>query len=674
MKRKKSRKWIAWLVSLWGISLLILGNSPRAEAAEKAGNSLTITAEKSPEMRLGIYTGDVWLSLTADCPASGIKNIRYEVSTGGIVTQQADIYNFYTERPKTAPVIHHYNKRDVILVDKIKNDKPNVWTTVYLTDLSGNTMQKSISLNMDASGPEISVVYQDFGEVHVTDGLTGAQGKRCAHIYVKERNFSPNQMSIVAVNEAGQTAQIGSWRVAEIGGALSDPVYELPVTFSEEGIWTLTVSGEDEAGLASNIYQDRFLVDLKEPIIEMKYEDEGEVFLSKDRTVQITVTERYPGSIRVWDGDQELSVSWVRRGDQTRGKIIISEEGRHQLRVLARDRSDREVALERDAFIIDKTPPEIRLKGLTEDLIWTKEEDLSFEVEILEEYLKTSTKRLTGTNWKDGSIEKIEIPEAKWQELSQDGCYELFVSAEDEAGNHTEILLHFVINREGTVCDADAYTKGLAEKGFVQQVTEDLHLYLWNTGHLKRLRILVNGSPLQEGTGYKLQKRKEEKDWEQCEIILDARIFAAEGQYRVQIFADDAQEHAFDSELAGWGLSFQVDRTAPMITLLGLADRGHYEEAPHEVLLSAEDPGGKIERLMVFAGEEELLSMDGEELWEKQKEDGRLSFTLDEGFYDTIRIVCTDLAGNCYEECFGQVAINVPWFKRLLYLLVKNVI
>lgn len=674
MKRKKSKKWILCFAGLWAIGLLMFGKAPKSEAAEKGMPSLTITAEPSAEMKQGIYTGDVWLSLAADCPGSGIKNIRYEVSAGGIVTQQADIYNFYTERPKTAPVIHHYDKRNVILVDKIKNDKPNVWTTVFLTDLSGNTVQRSIHLQMDASGPEISVAYEDFGAVHVSDDLTGVQGKRCAHIYVKERNFVPGKLQVSAVNEAGRAAAIGSWRAADMGNVRLDPVYELIVEFSEDGIWSLTVSGEDEAGLPSNGYQDRFLVDIRDPEIEIKYEDVGETMFPGDRTVQITMTERSPQSIRVWDGEEEISLSWSRSGDKTSGKITICEEGPHQLRVWARDRSGREVVVEKEAFIIDKTAPRIRLKGIKEGMVWTRDKALSFEAEILEDHLKTAEKTLTAINWKNGSLEKTEIPEAGWTSLWEDGCYELSVSAEDEAGNQTEEVCHFVINRKGTVCDADAYTKALAESGDVQQVTEDLHLYLWNTGYLKKVQVLVNGSPLLEGTGYKLQRRKEENDWEACEITVDARIFAAEGEYRVQLFADDAEKHAFDSELSGWELTFRVDRTAPRVTLLGLTDRGHYEEKEHEVLLSAEDPGGRIEKLTVSAAEEELLSITGEELWEKQKETGSISFTLSEGFYESVHILCTDQAGNLYEESFDRIAINVPWFRRLLYLLVKNVI
>lgn len=98
-------------------------------------------------------------------------------------------------------------------------------------------------------------------------------------------------------------------------------------------------------------------------------------------------------------------------------------------------------------------------------------------------------------------------------------------------------------------------------------------------------------------------------------------------------------------------IKFVVDRTAPVVTVTGLANDGRYQTDKQVVTLVPTDDGGALKSIIVTLvdkdGKEisELLNLFGEDFAKALEEgNGQLTFEVPEGLYQNVRIICDDEA------------------------------
>ena len=126
------------------------------------------------------------------------------------------------------------------------------------------------------------------------------------------------------------------------------------------------------------------------------------------------------------------------------------------------------------------------------------------------------------------------------------------------------------------------------------------------------------------------------------------------------------------SDIKGVGVKFVVDRTAPVVTASGLEINGRYQTDSQVVTLIPTDDGGALYSLEVLLVDNNgntirtlVEKLEGQALEKALEEgDGKISFTLDEGLFQNVRIICDDCAyygdeaNVIYDQIFTDVSVS----------------
>ena len=137
---------------------------------------------------------------------------------------------------------------------------------------------------------------------------------------------------------------------------------------------------------------------------------------------------------------------------------------------------------------------------------------------------------------------------------------------------------------------------------------------------------------------------------------------------------DKAENDAF-SDVKGVTVNFVVDKTAPIVTVTGLANDGRYQVEKQKVTLIPTDDGGALNTLLVkFVDKDgkeikEVINLSGDQLIEAlDAGEGKITFEIEEGLYQNVRILCNDCAvdekgdTNTYDETFTNVSVSTSAF------------
>ena len=115
-------------------------------------------------------------------------------------------------------------------------------------------------------------------------------------------------------------------------------------------------------------------------------------------------------------------------------------------------------------------------------------------------------------------------------------------------------------------------------------------------------------------------------------------------------------------------MKFVVDRTAPVVTVVGLADGGRYQTESQIVTLVPTDDGGALKSIAVTLLDRdgnvvsELMNLSGEDFAKALEEDnGKLTFEVPEGLFQSVRIICDDEAdyGSGENILYDETITNV---------------
>lgn len=213
---------------------------------------------------------------------------------------------------------------------------------------------------------------------------------------------------------------------AEVTAMLNGKEYD-GKEITQEGKYELVITAVDKAGNKAEAVV-KFSVDKTAPKITVTGAENGKAYNTSIATI-----------IKV---DEEATVTTTLNGKEYDGKEI-TEEGNYELAISAVDKAGNktEVLVK---FSIDKTAPKVDLTGVEDEKAYNTSINPVIKVDDKE---ATVTTTLNGKPY-DG------------KEISEEGKYELVVTAVDKANNKTQVLVKFVIDKTAPIIQVKGIEAG----------------------------------------------------------------------------------------------------------------------------------------------------------------------------------------------------------------------
>lgn len=486
--------------------------------------------------------------------------------------------------------------------------------------------------------------------------------------------------------------------------------------------------GVDYNGLAPQ----KFTIDLQDPEIRVSYDpaqneaaQEKDVYFNSVRVATITVTEhnfdasRVKIDLKATDHGAPVAApvlsAWTHNGNVHTATIRYESDARYSFDVSCADKAGREAAdYQEDLFYVDQTPPAVTLEGIVDRSGNSGAGNIGFRLYATDTNFDRFEPVLTGSFFRDGkyvtetidlsgSISDIEDgKQLVIENLPEDGIYTLTCTVVDKAGNSfreitrydangqpytaeadaATALATFSVNRDGSAFAVDDSTLELLSYYYVQRVQQDVTLIETNANELVEHTLTLNGKELTEGTDYtvELEARDDDSDWYRYIYKVDRDLFEAEGLYVVALSSKDSAGNTTYSDYkqvsdVSEKAQFVVDRTAPVVAISGMETDGRYQTDRQLVTLMPTDDGGALKSIRVILVDEEgnekrtLVDLKGEEFKEAlEANDGVITFTLEEGLYQNVRIICDDWADPSgeenviYDETFTNISVSTSSF------------
>lgn len=695
---------------------------------------ITITPEQPVN---GIYHTDVKVAVkvedskNGDTNAySGLKEIRYEVYNMGKMMQNGTLYSFTLASPKQSQLRQVWEKKAAIVVDKKLNNSNDVEIKVYAVDNAGNKSEASEAVKIDITNPAIEVSYDNNdGDTTFAENSTDAffKADRTATITITERNFDPDQVVITVTNTQDVIPKISGWTKKQESGNGDRTTHTATLTYSEDGDYSFAVSCTDKAGNANgtvnygdSLAPEKFTVDKTLPVVSVTYDNntaQNGNYYNEARTAAITVTEhnfetsRINIALNATDDGQPAALptvsSWTSSGDVHTATITYAADSLYTFDFDYEDKAGNASAdMPEQSFYVDRTNPVLSITKIADESANNEEGDIGFIITAKDTNFGEFTPVLIAVV-KEGDrfvTEQLDIgtttnidngKEYTVTNLDADGIYRITCTVIDKAGNeYSEVtlshedgssyvenrsgedtLITFSVNRDGSTYEIDEKTVDLAEKYYVQNVAEDVVVIEINADPLQEYDVNLNGKTLTEDTDYKVSQEGGNGEWIKYTYTINKTLFAEEGEYKVVVSSKDKAGNDAFSDVKEATVNFVVDRTAPIVTVTGLAENGRYQVEKQTVTLIPADDGGALKSLIVCLVDDdgnslkELIHLEGDALAEAlENASGKIAFEIEEGLYQNVQIICDDYAvdekgdTNTYIGTFANISVSSSIF------------
>lgn len=651
----------------------------------------TVTEPQRIINGIGYYNSDIRFRLTVRDTWSGLKSVSCRAGRTVDMHQNYDQGEHGTGEGMT----YEYSKE--MILEAAANNENEVLVWAEYLDNAGHREILEQRYHIDITPPVIEVEYDQnnpFGS-----GLYNQS--RTATVAIRERNFDPTDVEFLVTNTEGCMPLIGAW---ETSGEGDDMLHVCRVLFSEDGDYRFSLRFTDLAGnKAAYERVDEFTIDQTAPVLNVNYDNNQSNngnYYACGRTARIDILEHnFDASLIhvIVQKDGVLSVpsmsEWIKDGDHYISVITFDEDGDYLLSIAGTDLADNEMnSYENDYFIIDCTPPELMISGVSHqsanrgviapEIQCTDTNYGAEQMNILLEGCIHGKVELKGTRIRLESGERFQMEDFAY-EPELDDLYRLTVSVHDLAGNENREDLMFSVNRFGSVYVLDDQTELLAgERGsYYTKKEPDIVITETNVDTLEFQEVTcsLNGKlhTMKRGEDYTVRESGTEESWKQYVYQIPKRNFEAEGIYVLTVYSEDRAANASDNHTKGKKIEFAVDKTSPSIMLSGLSDGKMYQENSKEFTLDVQDNVMTAEVQVIV--NEVVSTYYASEI---QKQDGRL--TLHAGnahHWQQVRIVAYDMAGNKAEldtirflitpNLLVQFFMNKTWFySSVLGLLI----
>lgn len=688
----------------------------------------------------GFFPGDVTVAVKVEDPTvngsyAGLKKVWYEISNMGKITKTETIYEFAPDDSidwsDLTPLWE-----DEILVSSAENNSNDVVVTVYAVDNAGNESSDSIKLKIDTTDPVIDVIHSNnTGDTTFTDS-TYFKADRPVTIKITERNFNPEKVVLTITNTDSVIPVLSSWKKTEGTGNGDDTVYEATILFNADGDYTFAISCTDEVGRKNQsvdyngaLAPEKFTVDKTLPILSVTYDNNSVLngnYYKAQRIATIVVTEhnfdatRVVLSLTATDLGKATTLptvgTWTSNGDVHTLKVTYAADALYTFDFDYTDKAGNATAnIAQQTFYVDKTAPELKIQGIVDESANNSEGNIGFVMTATDTNFDKFEPVLTAVVKSGDSFETKTLQTGKMtdttngevftvENIEADGLYQITCTVVDKAGNAytkvtlqkvdgsayvaersgTDALVTFSVNREGSTYGIDEKTLELLDQYYVQNVRNDLVLVETNADPLQSYTVTLNGKELVKDTDYTVEEAGGEGAWKKYTYTVKKELFEAEGEYKLVVSSKDKAENDAFSDVKDAAIEFVVDRTAPVISISGLAEGGRYQVERQTVVLMPTDDGGELKSLIVRLVDkdgallQELINLSGEELLTAlESSEGQISFEIGEGLYQNVQIICADCAvneenqTNVYDETVLDVSVSsnafmIFWANRSL--------
>ena len=408
------------------------------------------------------------------------------------------------------------------------------------TDLAGNISDEYTSgtFVIDTIAPKASVkVVKEDGSVVANAENTYIDSAVQAVIDITEVNFDPNSINI-SVN--GKAYVPANWSGTEAHSVIIPMSY-----FSNDGSYTISVSGKDLAGNAVNPVKVSFTIDQKSPAIEIS----GVLSANKDEVapvIEMSDQNYKSGSVKLYKNDTELKI--IEENDGQNLKYVVDESGKY----------------------------------ITAS--WNVEND------------------------KNGINRKLEFDNFA-EEEAFDGSYRIETQTSDMADNANNESLEFSVNRFGsvfTINNADEINNKYLNEAPSLVITErnvDMH-----DSDSELIIIVDKGSNTVKLTEdqYTVSEpvQLEDKSGYEYTYTIHPEVFDQDLDYSVSIQSVDKAGNKNVSTMRGAEINFSLDTHKPEFKCDDLVDKAEFRQSEREFRINVNE---KIKRITVKTSDGKIL-------------------------------------------------------------------
>ena len=200
---------------------------PYGQGTDEEENTVNIYNDDQVEISFTVKDKYVFEENESEVKASGIEQIRYEITGTGCEKESGVIYTSDGNEGRI------FEKTGTVTIDSEKFNAPDVRVTFYVTDKAGNEVSyPTEKLDIDNSSPSVSLTYED--EKGAGNSGEGYFRQRVAVIEFKESGRHFSQANAEAAISAAVTYEPGFTFDWESTGSSADS-HTVRITFNKDG-------------------------------------------------------------------------------------------------------------------------------------------------------------------------------------------------------------------------------------------------------------------------------------------------------------------------------------------------------------------------------------------------------------------------------------------------------
>lgn len=297
--------------------------------------------------------------------------------------------------------------------------------------------------------------------------------------------------------------------------------------------------------------------------------------------------------------DADNTESYVINGEKHYKYLTLKEEAHYYIQMRCTDKAGNESEKKKIEFIIDKTVPNITIKGVKNEAVYEDRvimpevicEDKYLDADSVKVYLlKASGEPVSKEGWNYERTEDKRKVQIQWENLrqnkSKDGIYQLFIKANDKAGNKIKdnYKVVFRVNRWGADFILNHKIKESIDGHYLREEPNIILKERCVKQTKSRVIILKDNEERRTLQGEYVKeciiadKKSEKYGWYEKSYNIKKENFAEEGEYLVTIQEDSKEKK----------IHFVIDKTPPAVHISNL-EKDIYEEEEHNFTIGIMD-------------------------------------------------------------------------------------
>lgn len=628
---------------------------------------ITITPT-APSWGKGVYSAkdNPGFNITVEDPTvnnaySGLRQISYKIVNGTTGAAEEGVLASFEKTDHKPTWTGH------VSVDPEKFYSNDVQITVTASDWSANEKtSETAKMKIDNKAP---IVKFSFDKSDVLNGKYHKNNKTLT-ITVDERNFDPSYTPSVT-SSAGGGYSFSGW-------STSGETTTGTITFSGDSDYTVTFDCYDLAGNKSNTEKlEEFTVDKTLPVINVSYDNnsvQNGSYYKAARTATITITEHNfrAGDVKISttasDGSAPKVSGWSDSGDRHTATVYFGNNADYTFDVSYADLAGNNAAdYAQDNFTVDLTKPSVEITGVANKSANKGTVAPSITIEDTNFISNGVTITLKGA--KKGNVDISGMVSRTSTETGQsvifrnfgddmDDIYTLTAKSVDKAGNETSKTIMFSVNRYGSTYKLSKDTEELLEKGYTNKPV-DIVIEEYNVDTLEFIELSYSKDggivKLTRDKDYTVKSEGGEGQWKKYTYTILAKCFEEEGEYNINISSVDRAQNQSNNKVQSKNVAFVVDKTAPVMAISNLDNRGRYTESSHQFTLNVKD-NMRLSKVELYLDGELVHTYKGDEL---TVEDGKIYIDIDsKNVYQKVKMIAYDEAGNPTEPVEYSVLVT----------------